>query len=83
MKTHHTTAANTASNRIARTHSFMVIAGIIIAIICSIVLLQDAYAPQHAEAKESGVTVTSKLAINHQVEKVKELSIRSVISLLK
>jgi hypothetical protein len=83
MKTHPTTAANTASNRIARTHSFMVIAGIIIAIICSIVLLQDAYAPQHAEAKETGIAVTSKLAINHQIQKVKEMTVLSVMSLLK
>jgi len=83
MKTRHTTATNTASSRIARTHSFMVIAGIIIAIICSLVLLQDAYAPQHAEAREAGVVVTSKFAINHQIEKAKEMTVLSVMSLLK
>lgn len=77
MKTRNTNPATIASRRLSRIHAFMVIAGIMIAIICSLVLLQDGYASQHSETRRSSVVETSKFAITGQVVKLKELSVLS------
>jgi hypothetical protein len=83
MKTSHTISANSTSNRIARVQSFMVIAGVMIAIICSLVLLKDAYSIQRTEASQSPLVDTAKVAITSQIVKVKEASMLSIIALLK
>ena len=41
MQTSHTTASNTASNQTARIHSILAVVGIVTAIICSLVLVND------------------------------------------
>jgi hypothetical protein len=83
MKTSHTATANSTSNRTARIHSFMAVVGVMIAIICSLVLLKDAYSTQHVEASEASLEKASKFAITNQVAKVKEASMLSIIALLK
>jgi uncharacterized membrane protein len=77
MKTRNTNTATIASRRLSRIHSFMAIAGVMIAIICSLVLIQDGYASQHSEARGSSVVETSKFAVTGQAVKFKELSILS------
>lgn len=77
MKTRTTSTATIASRRLSRIHSFMAIAGIMTAIICSLVLLQDVYAPQGSDVRESSVVESSKFAVTGQVIKLKELSVLS------
>ena len=76
MKTRNTSTATTAPRRLSRIHSFMAVAGIMTAIICSLVLLQDAYVPQRSE-KDSSVVETSRLGITVQTLKFKGLSVLS------
>lgn len=57
----------------SRIHSLMAIVGIITAIICSLVLLQDA--PQRAEAME--LMPTSGISIANPITKVKDVLVQS------
>jgi hypothetical protein len=68
MKTTNIIPANTASNTRARIHAFMVFAGIMTVIICSLVLLQETQ-PE-----------TSKFATTLPAIKFKGLSVFSTVS---
>jgi hypothetical protein len=60
MKTsNQTTATKTTSNTAARVHSFLVVAGILTAIICAFVLSQDTHSSNKAEAHEFSVNATT------------------------
>lgn len=79
MKATLTNPANIAANRI---HSLMAIAGIVIAIICSLVLFKDSQSSQD-EARQSNIIESSKAVISNQVVKVMEVSVSSIASMLQ
>jgi hypothetical protein len=72
---HEITTANAASGSRARMHSFMIIAGIVTAIICSLVLLNDINSTQLAAAPEFNLLNISKTVITEQA-----MSVVSVIA---
>jgi hypothetical protein len=81
MKTSHTTAANTASNMTARIHSILAIVGIVTAIICSLVLMNDRTQSSDSERNIGKSTIS---AITERITKTNDVSLISKIeSLLK
>ncbi len=76
MKTSNTTVANTASNTNARIHSILAIVGVAIAIICSLVVLND----QSSGSKEASVLSLSKTSIGTIRENILKAQDFSLIS---
>lgn len=70
METNHTTA-NTASTSSARIHSILAIVGIVTAIICSMVLIND----QREEKNQIGFGTTSIGSVAKQIVKTNEASL--------
>jgi uncharacterized membrane protein YgaE (UPF0421/DUF939 family) len=79
MKTSHTTAANTASNQTARIHSILAIVGIVTAIICSLVLINDNTQSTDSERNISNSPIS---AITERVVKTNDVSLISKIESL-
>ena len=67
---HETSATNVASSTVARMHSFMIIAGIVTAIICSFILLKDFSSSQLAGTTDFDLINISKTTITDQAMNV-------------
>jgi hypothetical protein len=80
MKTDHTT--NVAASYFKRMQSLMAVAGIVIAIICSLILLHETDLSRH-ESEQSGIVESSKSVITHRVLELSDLSVHSVLLRLK
>jgi hypothetical protein len=77
MKTSHATAANTASNMTARIHSILAIVGIVTAIICSLVLVND-----HMQSTTGSELKSPISGITERIAKTNDVSLISTIESL-
>jgi hypothetical protein len=80
MKTDH--ATHIISNYFSRIHSFVAVVGIVIAIICALVLLNET-APRQNETDQSNALQSSKSVISHSVIEITDISVHSVLAKLK
>jgi hypothetical protein len=77
MKTSHTNATNTASNMTARIHSILAIVGIVAAIICSLVLVND-----HMQSTTGSELKSPISGITERIAKTNDVSLISTIKSL-
>ena len=82
MKTQ-TNTTDIASSLFTRMHSLMVVAGVVIAIVCSLILFAKIDASSKNQTKQSFLIEASKSTINHEVAKMKNVSLVFAQSLLK
>jgi hypothetical protein len=80
MKTDHTTTI--AASYFKQMHSFMAITGIVIAIICSVILLRETNLFQSA-SRQSEIVKSSTSVITHRALELTDLSVHSVLLRLK
>jgi len=82
MKTNAIQTADIASSLFTRAHAFTAVAGIVIAIICTLVLLRDV-TPSQYDSNRSSTTETPAAVMRHQIVKFPDISARSAMSLFK
>jgi hypothetical protein len=82
MKTNAIQTADIASSLFTRAHGFTAIAGILIAVISTLVLLRD-IAPSQYKPRQSGFVKPSAAALSHQMVKAADLSAGAAMSILK
>jgi hypothetical protein len=80
MKTDH--ATHIISDYFSRIHSFVAVVGIVIAIICALVLLNEK-TPLQSETDQSNVLQSSESVISPSVMEMTDISVHSVLVKLK